>query len=168
MGNYHQSKSKAKAQDRAVSWANCLERTSTTLILSNMATVAIHSKRPSNMAILTKDTRNRATLTRDTAVAMAVDTAEGTRSSHQEEGAWARWELVLLVWGVGLLVVYCWPMHWMVGARMMEGVAGTMVVAAEISRVESTSMQNLHGFIDMEQRLSSEWLTECRRVSLGR
>jgi hypothetical protein len=150
MGNYHQIKSKAKAQDRAVFWANCLERTSTTLI---------HSKRPSNMALLTKDTRNRATLhrdtrnkatlhratlTRDTAAAMAVEgTRSSSSSSHQEDGAWAQWELVLLVWGVGFLVVYCWLMHLMVGATeggMMEGAAETVVVAAEISRVESTSM----------------------------
>jgi hypothetical protein len=175
MGNCHQGESEAEARERTVSWANCLERTSTALILRhmamahNMATVAIHSKRTSNMAfltkrtsnmasstkrtsnmafltkrtsnmaLLTKCTRNMATRSMDTAVAMAAGTVEGTRSSsNQEEGAWARWGLVLLVWGVGLLVVHCWPMHLMVVA--MEGVM--MEGAAETSRGQSTSMKS--------------------------
>src|SRR5271170_2828766 len=136
-GNYHQGKSKAEARDRAVSWANCLERTSTTLILRNRAILP----RDTAVAILPRDTAV-ATLLRDTAVAtLPRDTAEGTRSSHQEEGGWARWELVLLVWGVDFLVVYCWPMHLMEVAMeevMMEGVVETV---AETVVVETSSGQ---------------------------
>src|SRR5271155_5505472 len=86
-GNYRQGKSKAEVRDRAVSWANCLERTSTTLNLRNKAilprdTAVATLPRDTAVATLLRDTAV-ATLPRDTAVAtLPRGTAEGTRSSH--------------------------------------------------------------------------------------
>ena len=101
-GNYHQGKSKAEVRDRAGFSANYLERTSTTLSLRNKAilprdTAVDTLPRDTAVVTLPRD-MVVATLLRDTAVAtLPRDMAEGMRSSHQEEGGWERWELVLLV-----------------------------------------------------------------------